>query len=119
MLYVLKKRKIEQCHKLLLVLRGNLAQTRSYSRWQVAGCGTLAESIKNLNCQLADNFDPINASVLLLYTTGKIKNWILAWSSSDKLARKGCTTLIHFTGARNVTMVSDNTKWARYRHRNR
>ena len=58
MLYVLKqffynnkKRKIEQCHKLLLVLGGDLALTRSYSeRWQVvriglsgrgAVCGTL------------------------------------------------------------------------------
>ena len=41
MLYVLKKkkkkRKIEQCHKLLVVLGGGLAPTRSYSeRWQVA-----------------------------------------------------------------------------------
>ena len=41
MLYVLKKkkekkRKIEQCHKLLLVLGGDLALTCSYSeRWQV------------------------------------------------------------------------------------
>ena len=39
MLYVLKKekkRKIEQCHKLLLVLGGCLVLTRSYSeRWQV------------------------------------------------------------------------------------
>ena len=41
MLYVLKKRrKIEQCHKLLLVLGGGLAQTLSYSkRWQVAQIG--------------------------------------------------------------------------------
>ena len=32
-----KKRKIEQCHKLLVVLGGGLAPTRSYSeRWQVA-----------------------------------------------------------------------------------
>ena len=38
MLYVLKKKKkIEQCHKQLLVLGGGLAPTRSYSeRWQVA-----------------------------------------------------------------------------------
>ena len=37
MLYVLKKIKIEQCHKLLVVLGGGLAPTRSYSeRWQVA-----------------------------------------------------------------------------------
>ena len=40
MLYVLKKRKrkrkIEQCHKLLVVLGVGLAPTRSYSeRWQV------------------------------------------------------------------------------------
>ena len=34
------KKKIEQCHKLLLVLGGDLAQTRSYSRrWQVARIG--------------------------------------------------------------------------------
>ena len=39
------KYKIEQCHKLLLVLGGDLVLTRSYSeRWQVArirlcGCG--------------------------------------------------------------------------------
>ena len=45
MLYVLKKerekkRKIEQCHKLLLVLGGGLALTRRYSeRWQVARIG--------------------------------------------------------------------------------
>ena len=44
MLYVLKKkkiiRKIEQCHKLLVVLVGGLAPTRSYSeRWQVARIG--------------------------------------------------------------------------------
>ena len=45
MLYVLKKkkekkRKIEQFHKLLLVLGGGLAPTRSYSeRWQVARIG--------------------------------------------------------------------------------
>ena len=32
-----KKIKIEQCHKLLLVLGGDLTLTRSYSeRWQVA-----------------------------------------------------------------------------------
>ena len=32
-----EKKKIEQCHKLLLVLSGVLALTRSYSeRWQVA-----------------------------------------------------------------------------------
>ena len=42
MLYVQKKKekkvkKIEQCHKLLVVLGGDLAPTRSYSqRWQVA-----------------------------------------------------------------------------------
>ena len=35
-----KKRKIEQCHKLLLVLGGDLELTRSYSeRWQVARIG--------------------------------------------------------------------------------
>ena len=35
-----KKRKVEQCHKLLLVLGGVLAPTRSYSeRWQVARIG--------------------------------------------------------------------------------
>ena len=40
MLYVLKERKIEQCHKLLLVLGGDLALIRSYSeRWQVARIG--------------------------------------------------------------------------------
>ena len=42
MLYVLKKRKkkIEQCHKLLVVLGGGLAPTCSYSeRWQVARIG--------------------------------------------------------------------------------
>ena len=44
MLYVLKKIKIkkliEQCHKLLLVLSGDLAQSRSYSeRWQLARIG--------------------------------------------------------------------------------
>ena len=39
MLYVLKKKK-EQCHKLLVVLGGGLAPTRSYSeRWQVARIG--------------------------------------------------------------------------------
>ena len=38
MLYVLKK--IEQCHKLLVVLGVGLAPTRSYSeRWQVARIG--------------------------------------------------------------------------------
>ena len=32
-----KKRKMDQCHKLLLVLGGDLALTRNYSeRWQVA-----------------------------------------------------------------------------------
>ena len=35
-----KKRKIEQCHKLLLVSGGGLALTRSYSEiWQVAQIG--------------------------------------------------------------------------------
>ena len=39
MLYILKKiyKEIEQCHKLLVVLGGGLALTRSYSeKWQVA-----------------------------------------------------------------------------------
>ena len=57
MLYVLKTKiiLIEQCHKLLLVLGGVLALTRSYSeRWQVARiglccrgavCGVLKEKI--------------------------------------------------------------------------
>ena len=32
-----KEKKVEQCHKLLVVLGGGLAPTRSYSeRWQVA-----------------------------------------------------------------------------------
>ena len=35
-----KKRKLDQCHKLLLVLGGGLALTRNYSeRWQVARIG--------------------------------------------------------------------------------
>ena len=40
-MYILKKnKKIEQYHKLLLVLGGDLALTRSYSeRWQVARIG--------------------------------------------------------------------------------
>ena len=64
MLYVLKKniknrRKLEQCHKLLLVLGGVLALTRSYSeRWQVARIGlcgydVVCGTLKNLNCPLA------------------------------------------------------------------
>ena len=95
-MYLIKiKIKIEQCHKLLLVLGGDLAHTHSYSRrWQIARiglcgrgavCNAFAESIKMLNCPLLATFDSINASVLLLYTAGKIKNRILAWSSSDKL----------------------------------
>ena len=53
MLYLLKNKiKIEQCHKLLLVLGGGLAMTRSYSeRWQVAriglcGCGAVCGALK-------------------------------------------------------------------------
>ena len=63
MLYVLKKKKkkrrIEQCHKLLLELGGDLALTRSYSeRWQLArigmcGCGAVCGALKILNCRLA------------------------------------------------------------------
>ena len=38
--FIFKKRKLEQCHKLLVVLGGGLAPTRSYSeRWQVARIG--------------------------------------------------------------------------------
>ena len=56
MLYALKKKekkeKIEQCHKLLLVLGGDLALTHSYSeRWQAAriglcGCGAVYGVLK-------------------------------------------------------------------------
>ena len=61
MLYVLKKKikKIEQCHKLLLVLGGGLALTRSYSeRWQIArnglcGHGAICGSLKFFNCPIA------------------------------------------------------------------
>ena len=66
MLYVLKKkkkkerkRKIEQCHKLLVVLGGGLAPTRSYSeRWQVARIrlccrGAVCGALKIENCPLA------------------------------------------------------------------
>ena len=36
-MYLKKEEKIEQCHKLLVVLGGGLAPTHSYSeRWQVA-----------------------------------------------------------------------------------
>ena len=51
-----EKIKIQQCHKLLLVLGGDLAQTRSYSRrWQVArialcGRGAVCGALKILNC---------------------------------------------------------------------
>ena len=54
-----KKRKIEQCHKLLLVLGGLVLLTRSYSeRWQVArigmcGSGAVCGALKMLNCPLA------------------------------------------------------------------
>ena len=54
-----RKRKIEQCHKLLLVLGGLVMLTRSYSeRWQVAriglcGSGAVCGALKNLNCPLA------------------------------------------------------------------
>ena len=74
-MYLIKIKIKIQCHKLLLV--------HSYSRrWQVARiglcgrgavCNTFAESIKMLNCPLLATFDSINASVLLLYTAGKIK----------------------------------------------
>ena len=56
-----KKRKIEQCHKLLSVLGVDLAQTRSYGRrWQVARIGLCGRGAvwhacrikKILNCPL-------------------------------------------------------------------
>ena len=41
-----KKRKIEQCHKLLLVSGGGLVLTRSYSeRWQVALIGLCGSGV--------------------------------------------------------------------------
>ena len=55
MIYVLKKIKIEQCHKLLLVLGVGLALTRSYSeRWQVAqsGCVTVVQCVARLKLKL-------------------------------------------------------------------
>ena len=58
-IYIKKRRKLEQCHKLLLVLGGVLALTRSYSeRWQVARIGLCGRDavcgmLKNLNCPLA------------------------------------------------------------------
>ena len=54
-----KERKIEQCHKLLLVLSGYIALSRSYSeRWQVAriglcGRGAVYGALKIKNCPLA------------------------------------------------------------------
>ena len=58
MLYVHCTLKQEQCHKLLLVLGVELAQTRSYSRrWQVAriglcGRGAVSGMLKNFKCPL-------------------------------------------------------------------
>ena len=57
--YVLKNKKLDQCHKLLLVLAVDLALTRSYSeRWQVAriglcGSGAVCGALKIRNCPLA------------------------------------------------------------------
>ena len=54
-IYALCTRKIEQCHKLLVVLGVGLAPTRSYSeRWQVAriglcGLGAVCGALKMLN----------------------------------------------------------------------
>ena len=69
-IYALCKKK-DQCHKLLLVLGGNLALTHSYSeRWRIAPA----------------TFDRI----VLLYTrAGKIKKRILVWSLSGQLDGKG------------------------------
>ena len=53
MLYVKKK---DQCHKLLLVLGGNLTLTHSYSeRWRIGLCGrgAVCGALKIKNCPLA------------------------------------------------------------------